>query len=134
MNVNIKTEYILFGVIIIVAIVGIVGREWIRNHKIDNLNAQIEQLTELNNIQKTQIDEVTARLRAAQKALESTNQYCEHIESILNEKEALNHAVADAICGDETGAEWYGQPVPDSILDVLHERLCDTENNSGNKD
>ena len=134
MIVNIKTEYILYGVIIIIAIAGIVGREWIRNRKIDGLNAQIEQLTETSNIQKAKLDEMTGRLRAAQTALESTNQYCEHIEGILNEKEALNHAVADAICGDETGSEWYGQPVPDSILDVLYERLCDTEYHGDNKD
>ena len=134
MSVKFKTEYIVFAAIIIVAVVCIVGREWVHNRKIKKLNAQIELLNETNAIQKAQIDEATARLRAAQIALESTNQYCEHVEGILNEKEALNHAVVDAICGDDEGAEWYGRPVPDSILDVLHERLCDPENDDDHAD
>jgi uncharacterized membrane protein YcjF (UPF0283 family) len=125
MNVNIKTEYILYAVIIIVAVVGVVGREWVRNRKINDLNEQIELLTETANIQKSQIDEMTARLKAEKAERESVETYCTNVEAIMHKSEGLNHEIIETVIKDEESRDWYNSPVPDELCELLHERLCD---------
>lgn len=125
MNVNIKAEYILFAVIIIVAIVGVLCREWVRNRKIDNLNEQIETLTETANIQKAQIDEMSARLKAEKADRESVESYCTNVESIMHKSEDLNHEIIETVIENEESRDWYNSPVPDELCNILHERLCD---------
>lgn len=122
---NIKTEYIIYAVIIIVVLAGFGIRECVRNRQITQLNERIEQLTETINIQNTQIDEMTARLRAKQAELESANRYCENVENIVHKSEELNHDIIKTVTMDEKSLDWYQSPVPDDICAVLHEQLCD---------
>ncbi len=122
---NIKTKYIIYAVIIIVVVAGFGIRECVRNRQITQLNERIEQLTETINIQNTQIDEMTARLRAKQAELESANRYCENVENIVHKSEELNHDIIKTVTLDEKSLDWYQSPVPDDICAVLHEQLCD---------
>ncbi len=122
---NIKTEYIIYAVIIIVVLAGFGIRECVRNRQITQLNERIEQLTETINIQNTQIDEMTARLRAKQAELESANRYCENVENIVHKSEELNHDIIKTVTLDEKSLDWYQSPVPDDICAILHEQLCD---------
>ena len=122
---TVKREYIIYAVIIIVAVVGFGIRECVRNRQITQLNERIEQLTETINIQSTQIDEMTARLRAKQAELESANKYCENVEKIVHKSEELNHDIIKTVTLDEKSLDWYQSPVPDDICAILHEQLCD---------
>ena len=125
LNISFNPKYILFAVIIIVAVVGVVGREWIRNRKFDNLNEQIEQLTKTANIQKAQIEEMTARLKAEKAERESVESYCTNIEAIMHKNEKVNHDIIETVIENEESRDWYNSPVPDELCDILHERLCD---------
>lgn len=122
---TVKREYIIYAVIIIVVLAGFGIRECVRNRQITQLNEHIEQLTETINIQSTQIDEMTARLRAKQAELESANRYCENVENIVHKSEELNHDIIKTVTLDEKSLDWYQSPVPDDICAILHEQLCD---------
>lgn len=119
-----KVKYIICAVIGVVALIAIVCRECVQYRRIARLNAQIEELTETTNIQKSQIDEMTARLMSARAELESTNKYTESVETILHESEELSHGIIETVCTDEESRDWYHNPVPDDICNILHEQLC----------
>lgn len=122
---TVKREYIIYAVIIIVTVVGFWIRECVRNRQITQLNERIEQLTETINIQSTQIDEMTARLRAKQAEIDSLNQYTKSVETILDHNKDLNHEIIENVGANEESRDWYQSPVPDDICNILHERLCD---------
>ena len=89
------------------------------------MNEQIEQLTKTTNIQRAQIDEMTARIHAEQAERKSVEQYCTNVEAIMHESEDLNHEIIDTVSNDEKVRDWYNSPVPDDICAILHDRLCD---------
>lgn len=120
-----KKEYIVYAVIILVCVLGIVGRVYVQKRYVAQLNERIDTLTETNNIQKAQIDEITAQLRAKQAEIDSVNQYTKSVETILDHNEDLNHEIIETISTDEASMDWYHSPVPDDICNILHERLCD---------
>lgn len=120
-----RKEYIVYIVIILVCVLGVIGRVYVQKRYVAQLNERIEQLTETTNIQKAQIDEMTARLRAKQAEIDSVNQYTKSVETILDHNEDLNHEIIETISTDEASMDWYHSPVPDDICNILHERLCD---------
>lgn len=120
-----KVKYIIFAIIILVCILGIIGRMYVQKRTVAWLNEHIEQLTEIANIQKAQIDEMTARLRAKQAEIDSVNQYTKRAETILNHHKDLNHEIIETVGTNEESRDWYQSPVPDDICHILHERLCD---------
>ena len=126
----VKKEYLLFAVIILVAVLGIVGRVCVQKMHVARLNAQIEQLTETTKIQNAQIDEITARLRAAQADQKSTNAYGERVEAILQERSEVKDAVQDAVARDAEYKAWTDCAVPDGVCELLRERLCTETNNT----
>lgn len=126
----VKKEYLLFAVIILVAVLGIVGRVCVQKMHVARLNAQIEQLTETTKIQNAQIDEITARLRAAQADQKSTNAYGERVEAILQERSEVKDAVQDAVARDAEYKAWADCAVPDGVCELLRERLCTETNNT----
>lgn len=120
-----KKEYIVYAVIILVCVLGIVGRVYVQKRYVAQLNERIDTLTETNNIQKAQIDEKTAQLRAKQAEIDSVNQYTKSVETILDHNKDLNHEIIETIGKDEASMDWYHSPVPNDICHILHERLCD---------
>lgn len=120
-----KKEYIIYAVIILVCVLGIIGRVYVQKRTVARLNERIEQLTEIANIQKAQIDEMTARLRAKEAEIDSLNQYTKSVETILDHNEDLDHEIIETVGANEESWDWYHSPVPDDICHILHERLCD---------
>ena len=120
-----KKKYIIYAAIILVCVLGIVGRVYVQKRTVAQLNEHIEQLTEIANIQKAQIDEMTARLRAKQAEIDSVNQYTKSVETIFEHNKDLNHEIIETVGKDEANMDWYHSPVPDDICNILHERLCD---------
>lgn len=120
-----KKEYIIYAVIILICVLGVIGRVYVQKRTVAQLNERIEQLTEISNIQKAQIDEMTARLRAKQAEINSVNQYTKRVETILDHNKDLNHEIIENVGANEESRNWYQSPVPDDICNILHERLCD---------
>ncbi len=128
-----KKEYIVYAVIILVCILGVMGRVYVQKKTVAQLNARIEKLTETINVQKAQIDEMTARLLAAQAEIDSMNQYNKNLETILHDSKDLNHEIIETVGTNEECRDWYHSPVPDDICNILHERLCNDKSNGVHK-
>lgn len=121
----IEKKYILYAVIIPVCLAVVIGRVYVHKRYVAQLNERIEQLTETANIQKMQIEEMTARLRAKQAEIDSVSQYAKSVETILDNNKDLNHEIIESVEANEENRYWYHSPVPDDICAILHERLCD---------
>ena len=121
----IKKTYIVYAVIILVAVSGIALREYMQKRHVAQLNERIEQLTETANTQSAKIDEMTARLRAAQAELDSANRYGENLETILGQSEGVRHEIMEKVSANGDSRDWYQSPVPAELCTILHERLCD---------
>ena len=134
LNLSFKTEYIIGAVVIAAFLVACFVREYGHRVQVERLNERIETLSETANIQKAQIDEMTARLKAKDAELLAVSRLCSAIEKTDAEIIQSKEAVHEIIQTDEASAAWADEPVPDSILDALHIILCGTKADYRNKD
>ena len=134
LNISFKTEYIIGAMVIVVFLAACFVREYGHRVQVERLNERIETLTETANIQKAQIDEMTARLKVKDAELLAVSRLCAAIEDtgadIIQSKEAVHEIIQT----DEASAAWADEPVPDSILDALHDILCGTKADHRDKD
>lgn len=127
LNISFKTEYIIVAVVIVAFLTACFVREYGHRVQVERLNERIETLTETANIQKVQIDEMTARLKVKDAELLAMSRMCAAIEESGAEIIQIKEAVHEIIQTDEASAAWANEPVPDSILDALHDILCGTK-------
>lgn len=127
LNISFKTEYIIVAMVIIAFLTACFVREYGHRVQVERLNERIETLTETAKIQKAQIDKMTARLKVKDAELLAVSRLCTAIEETGAEIIQSKEAVHEIIQNDEASAAWANEPVPDSILDALHDILCGTK-------
>ena len=125
LNLSFKTEYIIGAVVIVAFLAACFVREYGHTKQVERMQERIETLAETANIQKAQIDEMTARLKSEKAERESVESYCTNIEAIMHKSEEVNHDIVETIIENDESRDWYNSPVPDELCDILHERLCD---------
>lgn len=132
LNLSFKTEYIIGAVVIVAFLLACFVREYDHIKQVERMQERIDALTTQAEIQQARIAEADARLKAKDADLLALNRLCAAIEATdtIQTKEALLHEVQT----DETCAAWANEPVPDSILDALHDILCGTKADHRNKD
>ncbi len=134
LNLSIKTEYIIIAVLIVVFVIACFVRESCHASKVEQMQNRIDALTEQTEQQQARIAETEARLRAKDAELVAVNQLCTVIEETGNEIIQTKERVHEIIQTDKTSATWADEPVPDSIIDALHDILCSTKANYRDKD
>lgn len=127
LNLSFKTEYIIGAVVIVAFLLACFVREYGHAKQTERMQERIDALAAQAEIQQARIAEADARLKAKEAELLAVNRLCAAIEATDTEMIQTKEAVHEIIQTDETCAAWADEPVPDSILDALHDILCGTK-------
>lgn len=134
LNLSFKTEYIIGAVVIVAFLTACFAREYGHTKQFERMQERIDALTTQAEIQQARNAEANARLKAKDAELLAVHRLCTAIEKTDTEMIQSKEAVHEIIQTDETCAAWADEPVPDSILDALHDILCRTKTDHHNKD
>ena len=134
LKLSFKTEYIISAVAIVAFLLALAVREYGHTKQVERLNACIDALTSQLDLQETQIAEAEAKLKAKDAELVAVGKLCASIEAVNVETIQTKEAIHETLQTDEKNALWADAPVPDSILDALHDILCNTTSTDRNKD
>lgn len=134
LNLSFKTEYIICAVVIVAFLTACFVREYGHTKQVERMQERIDALAAQAEIQQARNAEANARLKAKDAELLAVHRLCTAIEKTDTEMIQSKEAVHEIIQTDETCAAWADEPVPDSILDALHDILCRTKTGHHNKD
>ena len=134
LNLSFKTEYIIGAVVIVAFLAACFVREYGHAKRTERMQERIDALAAQTEIQQARIAEADARLKAKEAELLAVTRLCAAIEETGAELIQTKEAVHEIIQNDEASAAWADEPVPDSILDALHDILCRTKTDHHNKD
>lgn len=134
LNLSFKTEYIIGAVVIVAFLLACFVREYDHAKRTERMQERIDALAAQAEIQQARNAEANARLKAKEDELLAVTRLCAAIEETGAELIQTKEAVHEIIQNDEASAAWADEPVPDSILDALHDILCRTKTDHHNKD
>lgn len=115
-----KWGYIFFAVFIVLAVAGILGREFEHRARIKALNAEIFSLSEKIEAKDTQILDLSTRIKAAQAEAEAVSIYSKRAEAIREAGETVENAIFETVQKDDEARSWCDLPVPCAIRDILY--------------
>lgn len=133
LNLSFKTENIICVVVIGAFLIVCFVREYGHAKQVERMQERIDALAAQAEIQQAQIVEADARLKAKDAELLALSRLCAAIEATDTEIIQTKEAVHETIQTDETSAAWAVEPVPGSILDALHDILCNTKADDSDK-
>ena len=89
------------------------------NNKITDLNVTLtEQQNEIQAL-NCQIDSLEKNVESFREAINITNDYIENLEKVRQEEMSVKQEIYETIVEDPVAKEWYDEPLPDSILELL---------------
>lgn len=132
LNLSFKTEKIICAVVIGAFLLVCFVREYAHTKQVERIQERIDALAAQAEIQQAQIVEADAKLKSKEAELLALSRLCAAIEATDTEK--TKEEVHEIIQNDETCASWADQPVPGSILDALHDIMCNTKADDRDQD
>ena len=130
LNISFKTEWIIGVAFLLACFV----REYGHTKQVEQMQERIDELFAQTESQQVTLAESEARIKAKEAELLAVRRLCAVIEEtdteIIQTKEAF-HEITQT---DESVSAWADDPVPDSILDALHDILCGPEADHRDKD
>lgn len=95
------------------------------NNKITDLNVTLaEQQNEIQAL-NCQIDSLEKNVESFRETINITNDYIENIEKVRQEEMTTKQEVYETIVEDPVAKEWYDEPLPNSLLDILMKETND---------
>lgn len=89
------------------------------NNKITDLNVTLaEQQNEIQAL-NCQIDSLEKNVESFRETINITNDYIENIEKVRQEEMTTKQEIYETIVEDPVAKEWYDEPLPDSLIQVL---------------
>lgn len=99
---------------------------------IGHLNNKITDMSVTISEQNKQIDELNCQIDSLEKNVESfretiniTNDYIENLERVRTEEIETKQEVYQTIIEDPEANDWYSEPIPQSLIDVLLKESAD---------
>ena len=119
---TLKIKVILAAIIILLTIVMTVSVFVYISHlnnKITDLNVTLaEQQNEIQAL-NCQIDSLEKNVESFRETINITNDYIENIEKVRQEEMTTKQEIYETIVEDPAAKEWYDEPLPNSLLDIL---------------
>lgn len=95
------------------------------NNKITDLNVTLaEQQNEIQAL-NCQIDSLEKNVESFRETINITNDYIENIEKVRQEEMTTKQEIYETIVEDPVAKEWYDEPLPNSLLDILMKETND---------
>jgi chromosome segregation ATPase len=89
------------------------------NNKITDLNVKItEQQNEIQSL-NCQIDSLEKNVESFIETINVTNTYIENLEKAKQEESNVKQEIYNTVINDPDTKEWYDEPLPDALLQVL---------------
>ena len=95
---------------------------------INNLNSKITDLNVTLADQRNEIKALNCKIESIEKNVESfretisiTNNYIENIEKVHREEITTKQEVYDTVVKDPVAKDWYNEPLPNSLVDIMNE-------------
>ena len=125
---TLKIKLILAAIIVLVTVVTVISIfVYINNlnNKITDLNVTVaEQQNEIQAL-NCQIDSLEKNVESFRETINITNDYIENIEKVRQEEMNVKQEVYETIVEDPVAKEWYDEPLPNSLLDILMKETND---------
>lgn len=125
---TLKIKLIIAAIIVLVTIVTVISIfVYINslNNKITDLNVTVaEQQNEIQAL-NCQIDSLEKNVESFRETINITNDYIENIEKVRQEEMNVKQEVYETIVEDPVAKEWYDEPLPNSLLDILMKETND---------
>ena len=93
---------------------------------INNLNNKVTDLNVTLTEQRNEIQALNCQIESLEKNVESfretisiTNDYIENIEKVHQKEITTKQEVYDTIVKDQVAKDWYDEPLPNSLVDII---------------
>ena len=93
---------------------------------INNLNNKVTDLNVTLTEQRNEIQALNCQIESLEKNVESfretisiTNDYIENIEKVHQKETTTKQEVYDTIVKDQVAKDWYDEPLPNSLVDII---------------
>ena len=117
-----KIKLIVCAIISLAVIISIISVFVYINHlnsKINDLNVTLaDQRNEIKAL-NCQIDSLEKNVESFRETINITNDYIENIEKIRQEETTTKQEVYETIVKDHVAKDWYDEPLPNSLVDVI---------------
>ena len=95
------------------------------NNKITDLNVTLtEQRNEIQAL-NCQIDSLMNNVESFRETISITNNYIENIEKVHQKETTTKQEVYDTIVKDHVAKDWYDEPLPNSLVDIIMNETSD---------
>ena len=99
---------------------------------INNLNNKVTDLNVTLTEQRNEIQALNCQIESLEKNVESfretisiTNDYIENIEKVHQKEITTKQEVYDTIVKDHVAKDWYDEPLPNSLVDIIMNETSD---------
>ena len=99
---------------------------------INNLNNKVTDLNVTLTEQRNEIQALNCQIESLEKNVESfretisiTNDYIENIEKVRQKETTTKQEVYDTIVKDQVAKDWYDEPLPNSLVDIIMNETSD---------
>ena len=99
---------------------------------INNLNNKVTDLNVTLTEQRNEIQALNCQIESLEKNVESfretisiTNDYIENIEKVHQKETNTKQEVYDTIVKDHVAKDWYDEPLPNSLVDIIMNETSD---------
>ena len=99
---------------------------------INNLNNKVTDLNVTLTEQRNEIQALNCQIESLEKNVESfretisiTNDYIENIEKVHQKEITTKQEVYDTIVKDQVAKNWYDEPLPNSLVDIIMNETSD---------
>lgn len=99
---------------------------------INNLNNKVTDLNVTLTEQRNEIQALNCQIESLEKNVESfretisiTNDYIENIEKVHQKETTTKQEVYDTIVKDQVAKDWYDEPLPNSLVDIIMNETSD---------
>ena len=99
---------------------------------INNLNNKVTDLNVTLTEQRNEIQALNCQIESLEKNVESfretisiTNDYIENIEKVHQKETTTKQEVYDTIVKDQVAKNWYDEPLPNSLVDIIMNETSD---------
>lgn len=123
-----KIKLIIGAVISLAVIVAIISVfVYINNlsNKVTDLNVTLtEQRNEIQAL-NCQIESLEKNVESFRETISITNDYIENIEKVHQKETTTKQEVYDTIVKDQVAKDWYDEPLPNSLVDIIMNETSD---------
>ena len=123
-----KTKLII-GAVISLAVIAAIISVFVY---INNLNNKVTDLNVTLTEQRNEIQALNCQIESLEKNVESfretisiTNDYIENIEKVHQKETTTKQEVYDTIVKDQVAKDWYDEPLPNSLVDIIMNETSD---------